>query len=324
MRAASMKRVIEPVADAFADDVLRGLTSPRKTLPARYLYDTLGSALFDAICHLPWYEVTRAEHRLLAAHARDISLAADPDLLVELGPGSGEKLVALTRGLAHPRTLRQVHLVDVSHDALRAASRAVSQTGDWRVTTDTAAYEDGVQGLARIRPFGSRMLLLFLGSNIGNFDPPVAASILRRISGAMEPHDAFLLGADLVKPIERLRLAYDDPLGVTAAFNKNLLVRINRELDANFPIDAFDHRIEWDADHSRVEMHLVSRHTQSVTIDHLNLDLRFEAGETIWTESSYKYQLHDLQAMGADAGLRINHQWVDAAGQFALTLFVPA
>jgi len=164
------------------------------------------------------------------------------------------------------------------------------------------------------------MLALFLGSNIGNFDPPGADEFLRTIRRALEPGDALLIGADLVKPERDLLLAYDDPLGVTAAFNRNLLVRVNRELDADFDLDAFEHRAIWNAGESRVEMHLVSRRSQHVRIQASGLDLLLQAGETIWTESSYKYRAPEIVEMLRGAGFREIDQWVDAPDAFALTL----
>jgi len=162
--------------------------------------------------------------------------------------------------------------------------------------------------------------VLFLGSNIGNFDRPVAASLLRSIRHAVQPGSALLLGADLVKPRQTLVLAYDDPLGVTSAFNKNLLVRINRELGADFDLSAFEHRAIWNDAEQRVEMHLVSLHAQDVRLAG-GVRIRFEAGETIWTESSYKYTEHSIADLGSRTGFTVTTQWIDPAAGFALTLF---
>jgi uncharacterized SAM-dependent methyltransferase len=169
-------------------------------------------------------------------------------------------------------------------------------------------------------PTGGPTLVLCLGSNIGNYDPAAADALLRRVRQATHRGDALLLGADLVKPVDALLRAYDDPLGVTAAFNRNLLVRINRELGADFALDAFDHRVRWDPRGRRMEMHLVCRSPQRVRVPGADLDLHFTAGETIWTESSHKYELGDIESLLARAGFTIRSQWVDRPTRFALTL----
>jgi len=302
---------------AFADDVAYYLRLDPKQLPSRYFYDPLGSALFEAICHLPWYWITRAEQRLLAAHASEIlQRVSSLSTIVELGPGSGEKVSQLVRA-ARSTASMTVHLVDVSSAALDLATRTLNAY-DVKVERHQASYEAGLETLSRHH--GGRTLVLFLGSNVGNFDPPGAAEFLRTIRRALRPDDALLIGADLLKPERDLLLAYDDPLGVTAAFNRNLLVRVNRELDADFDIDAFDHRAIWNAAESRVEMHLVSTRSQRVRIEASRLDLRLEDGETIWTESSYKYRAEAIVAMLGRAGFRKVDQWVDECDAFALTL----
>jgi len=302
---------------AFADDVAYYLRLDPKQLPSRYFYDPLGSALFEAICHLPWYSITRAEQRLLATHAAEIlERVSSLSTIVELGPGSGEKVSLLVRAAPSTASLI-VHLVDVSPAALDLATRTLNAY-DVKVERHQASYEAGLEALSRHH--GRRTLVLFLGSNVGNFDPPGAAEFLRTIRRALRPDDALLIGADLLKPERDLLLAYDDPLGVTAAFNRNLLVRVNRELDADFDIDAFEHRAIWNSAESRVEMHLVSTRTQRVRIASSGLDLSLDAGETIWTESSYKYRAEEIVAMLRPAGFREIDQWIDPPGAFALTL----
>ena len=254
-------------ARAFADDVQYYLSLQPRQLPSRHLYDALGSALFEAICRLPWYRITRAETRLLAAHGRRIFRHLDPlSTIAELGPGSGEKLVTLiAAGRSRPAPL-EVHLVDVSAAALNSASRVLGLVDAVDVVAHHTTYEAGlVEVSARTRASG-RMLVLFLGSNIGNFDRPGADAFLRGIRSALVPGEAFLIGADLVKEERDLLTAYDDPLGVTAAFNRNILLRINRELGGDFDLDAFAHRAIWNAAESRVEMHLVSRKSQRITV----------------------------------------------------------
>jgi len=316
--------------DSLAGDVHYYLTLTPRQLPSRYFYDALGSALFEAICELPWYRITRTERALLARHARDIFAHADPlSTLVELGPGSGDKLAALVgAGGARARRLI-VHLVDVSAAALDLAGRTLAalDDADLVVVPHQATYESGlVEAMAQRVPArpepgrGARALALFLGSNIGNFDPPGADAFLLGVRAALAGGDSLLVGTDLVKPEADLLLAYDDPLGVTAAFNRNLLVRINRELGADFDVNAFGHRALWNAAESRVEMHLVAERAQQVRIPGAALEVAFEEGESIWTESSYKYRPAQVTQMLVRAGFRLVEQWVDEADGFALTL----
>jgi dimethylhistidine N-methyltransferase len=317
MARSSVSRPVRADRGQFVEDVAYYLSLTPRQLPSRYLYDDLGSALFEAICRLPWYPIARAERKLLRLHAHEIfARVNDVSTLVELGPGNGDKLVMLLgAGGRGPMT---AHLVDVSQHALDAATSALSGHADLAVVPHRATYEVGLAEAARVRRSGGRSLVLFLGSNIGNFDPPGVAAFLHGVRAAVTRGDALLLGVDLVKPARELRLAYDDPLGVTAAFNKNLLVRANRELGADFDLDGFTHRAVWTAEHSRIEMHLVSTHPQKVYVPAARLSLTFEAGETIWTESSYKYRRANVQTLLARAGFAVLDQW--AADGFALTL----
>ena len=292
--------------------------NPRQ-LPSRFLYDTLGSALFDAICHLPWYRITRAELRLLQQHAATIGQVFRGGRVVELGCGNGEKLAAL---LTHSRVPGvHAHLIDLSEAALARSLQTLAEIEhqDIRVTTHQATYEDGL--LALPIDHGHPTLVAFLGSNIGNFDPPGAAAFLGLIRAALHPRDSLLLGVDLVKPERELLLAYDDPLGLTAAFNKNLLLRINTELNADFELDRFAHRAVWNDDASRVEMHLVSLAAQEVHVAESELRFNLEPGETIWTESSYKYETRGIRELVEPAGFVQRNQWTDEHARFALTLF---
>ena len=312
---------VDASPQAFAEQVRYYLTQSPRQLPSRYLYDALGSALFDAICELPWYAVTRGEMRLLRAHAREILDAMHPRTrIIELGAGNGRKLEMLLASALPAAHVQEVHLIDVSPQALRTASDALNGFGHVRVHRHQATYEAGLQRLATGPRSTERSLLLFLGSNIGNFDPPAANALLLQIRAALQPGDGFLIGADLVKPEQALLLAYDDPLQVTAAFNRNLLVRINRELDANFDLKGFGHRAVWNRHESRVEMHLVSTRPQFVVIPAAHLSLQFEPGETIWTESSYKYEPQTLIGQLLAAGFGLQKQWVDQQARFALTL----
>ena len=308
-------------AAQFAADVQYYLTQDPRQLPSRYLYDALGSALFDAICRLPWYGITRAERRLLERHGDEVFRRVPKvSTIVELGSGNGEKLRVLIDAADREARINTVHLVDVSASALESSAAALASLEQIEVRTHQATYEAGLSEVAQQRQSTDRMLALFLGSNIGNFDPPGADAFLRWVRGHLRVRDALLIGADLVKSEQDLRLAYDDPLGVTAAFDRNLLVRINRELGGNFKIDQFDHEAVWNAASSRVEMHLVARDAQQVRIDAAGITLSMARGERIWTESSYKYRPNDIVEMLRTAGFRLAAQWIDPADQFALTL----
>ena len=315
--------------DSLAGDIQYYLTLTPRQLPSRYFYDPLGSALFEAICELPWYRITKAERALLERHAREIFARVDPlSTLVELGPGSGDKLAALVTGGGAPAHRLTVHLVDVSAAALDLARRTLAALdADLVIAPHQATYESGlVEAMGESRTSG-RALTLFLGSNIGNFDPPGADAFLLEVRASLATGDALLVGTDLVKPEEELLLAYDDPLGVTAAFNRNLLVRLNRELGASFDLDAFAHVAVWNAGERRVEMHLESLRDQRVRVapstgsGQAAWCVDFAAGERIWTESSYKYDADQVVAMGARAGFATAAQWIESDARFALTLF---
>jgi dimethylhistidine N-methyltransferase len=302
---------------AFAGDVAYSLTQAPRQLPSRYLYDELGSSLFEAICRLPWYRVAKTEQSLLKAHADAIFSRLQPlSTVVELGPGSGEKLVTLMA--ASPERDVTVHLVDVSRAALDTAGTALAAQSTLPVVAHQATYEEGLSAIGQSGDATGHPLVVFLGSNIGNFDPPGTDALLRSVRAALGDGGALLLGTDLVKPEPELLLAYDDPLGVTAAFNLNLLVRVNRELDGDFDVKAFSHCAVWNAQESRVEMHLVSRSRQRVRVRAASIDITFDAGESIWTESSYKYRIDDIAPMLDRAGFRVTGQWQEDG--FAVTL----
>lgn len=315
---------VTSLSSTFASEVRRDLQLTPKQLQSKYLYDPLGSSLFEAICRLPWYRITRAENRLLISHAAEIvaALGPDPATLVELGPGSGEKLAVLAEALQVADTSASVHIIDISSQALEQTEQRLTRHQHVSVVGHQSTYEVGLRRAARARRGAGPMLVLLLGSNIGNFDTPAALEFLRRIRDVLQPGDLLLLGADLVKPEPELQRAYDDPLGVTAAFNKNLLVRINRELGGTFSLDTFDHRAVWNADEQRIEMHLVSRATQIVRVEAAGLSVHFGRGEHIWTESSYKYEPDEIEHMGMECGFALRDQWIDADARFALSLMV--
>jgi len=302
---------------SFADEVRRHLQLTPRQLPSRYLYDPLGSALFDAICELPWYGITRAESRLLSNHRGEIfARVAGLGRIVELGPGDGRKLQTLLEGTAEPLI---AHLIDVSAGALARAVHTLSDSANVTVVSHEASFEDGLEDVARLPPDGMQ-LVLFLGSNLGNFDPAAAAQLLRRIRASLEHGGALLIGVDLVKPERDLLLAYDDPLGVSAAFNLNILHRVNAELGGDFDLRAFRHRAVWNPACSRMEMFAVSTGAQRVRISAIDLNIDLEDGEAIWTESSYKYTAEGLIRQLEDAGFDPAAQWIDREDAFALTL----
>jgi L-histidine N-alpha-methyltransferase len=322
--APQLEAPASPSVAQFASDVARDLALVPKRLQPKYLYDDLGSSLFGAICHLPWYRITRAETRLLRERRAAIAAAAGERVrIIELGCGTGEKLQVLTEGFVQCGNRAEVHLVDVSRLALDQTSHALAGAR-LPVVCHQATYEEGVVRAARGRAADEAMLVLFLGSNIGNFDPPAAIELLRGVRAPLTPGDRLLLGVDLVKPACDLQLAYDDPLGVTAAFNKNLLVRMNRELDAEFDVSAFEHVVRWNAAQSRVEMHLASTRRQMVRIPAAGITATFFTGETIWTESSYKYEAVQIGAMGALTGFAVQESWIDQEARFALALLEAA
>jgi len=308
----------------FAREVRRDLALVPKQLQSKYLYDALGSSLFEAICRLPWYRITRAEYRLLVAHVAEIvaQLGDDRSTIVELGCGSGEKLAVLAEALQRSGGSARVHLIDVSSQALEQTEQRLTRLQHVSVVGHQSTYEVGLRRAADARAGDGPMVVLLLGSNIGNFDAPAALAFLRRIRRVLRPGDLLLLGADLVKPVRDLQLAYDDPLGVTAAFNKNLLVRINQELGGTFDLAAFDHRAAWNRDEQRIEMHLVSRTAQTATIAAAGTSVSFLPGEHIWTESSYKYEPDQIERMGLETGFALRDQWIDEDARFALSLMI--
>jgi L-histidine Nalpha-methyltransferase len=297
----------------FAQLVRAGLTRDgQKTLPTKYLYDALGSALFDAITLVPEYGLTRAEFRLLGTHAADIAEACGPETtqIAELGGGYGTKARLLLGALGASTAYRPI---DVSRAALDTCSKELCA---WQVEPVEADYLKGLATVSRTRREGS-MLVLFLGSNIGNFVRDCIPEFLAGVRATMSRGDSLLIGADLIKPVPQLIEAYDDPAGVNAAFNKNLLARLNKELEADFDLRCFDHEIRWNADTRAIEMHLRARSDQYVSVRACNLRVTFRAGETIHTESSHKFTPDELIADAAGAGFTIIDTWQDRTWPFA-------
>ena len=305
---------------AFASELAETLAREPRQIPSKYFYDELGSALFEAITRLPWYRITRAETAMLARYACDIFRPLrGPATLAELGCGSGDKIAVLVGAAGEPFPL--IQLIDISQAALDMARYRLQAIGVRDVIAHHAAYEQGLMRAIERRPPEAALVVLFLGSNIGNFAPSAARDLLARIRRSLRRGDALLLGADLVKPERELLLAYDDPLQVTAAFNRNVLRRINDELGADFDLAAFSHRAAWNAAAQRVEAYLVSAREQHVSIPGAGLELDLREGEAIWTESSYKYEPGQVMAEGLAAGFSGGEQWMDQDAKFALTRF---
>ncbi|MBZ5534641.1 MAG: L-histidine N(alpha)-methyltransferase [Acidobacteriia bacterium] len=307
----------------FAADVRVGLSKPgQKELPSKYLYDEVGSALFEVISALPEYGLTRADERLLRRHADAmVNRLSLPALVTELGSGSGKKTRWILEALSR-RQATAYYPIEISPSALARCRQELSQINAVSIVGVERPYLDGLLEVAARRGPAEHLLVLFLGSTIGNFDREPGLQFLKQIRGILTPGDGLLLGTDLEKPSPQLILAYDDPLGVTAAFNLNLLARINRELDANFILAQFQHEARYLAAHQRIEMHLRSRVPQTVAIPRANFEVRFEADETIWTESCHKYTTDDVLSMAGRCGFECEGQWVDTEWPFAESLFV--
>lgn len=312
-------RRLRAAASTFAEDVREGLLAVPRRLPAKYLYDALGSLLFDAITALPEYYLTRAEREILDRESDAVIAAAGtPDEVVELGGGSGAKTQVLIEAALRAAPAVLLHAVDIAGDALEAAAqRMVERHPRLTVVGYAGDYEAGLEAL---RLDGRRALMLFLGSNIGNLDPRDAHALMLQMRAALRPGDALLLGTDLRKDPAVLEAAYDDALGVTAAFERNILVRINRELGGTFDLARFRHVASYDVESGCVSSHLVCLRSQEVRIEALDLRLRIQAGETIHTENSYKYGEAEIDGMAAAGGFDRIASWYDAAHSFALTL----
>ena len=307
----------------FASDVHAGLTRPgQKELPSKYLYDDVGSALFEVISHLPQYGLTRADERLLRRHAKEIvDRIPGPVSVAELGSGSGRK----TRWLLEAFCRRQhtsYYPVEISHSALVMCERELSDIDSISIVGFEREYLDGLLEVAAYRRTGHRLLVLFLGSTIGNFDRDAAVKFLAEVRCILLPGDCLLLGTDLEKPSSQLLGAYDDELGVTAAFNLNLLARVNRELGADFDLAKFMHLARINHEARSVEMHLESKRRQTVSIPAAEVVVEFQEGETIWTESSHKYSAEEIFQTALDSGFRCDVQWIDEQWPFAENLLV--
>jgi L-histidine Nalpha-methyltransferase len=316
--ALSLRHVSE-----FAADVREGLTKPgQRELPSKYLYDEVGSALFETICVLPEYGLTRADARLLEKHAREIvARLPSPVRVAELGSGSGKKTRWILEALSR-RQRTYYYPIEISPHALAACEKELGQIDLVSLVGYEQPYLEGLRAVAEGRGASDHLLVLFLGSTIGNFDRDAGDAFLREMRATLRPSDALLLGTDLEKGVELQLLAYDDPAGVTAAFNLNLLARINRELGADFDLSCFRHEARWNHTDRRIEMHLRSTCRQTVQIRAAGLRLILDEDETIWTESSHKYKAEEIPGMAARTGFRCDAQWIDAEWPFAQNLLI--
>jgi L-histidine Nalpha-methyltransferase len=310
---------------ALIESVQAGLSNPiQKELQCKYFYDAVGSALFETICALPEYGLARAGERLVQKYAGDLVRQLPlPVMLAELGSGSGKKV----RWILEELSLKQYTVycpIEISPSALAQCKIALQDLKTVTVLGYEKEYMDGMREMAAQRPSDSHLLVLFLGSSIGNFDRASGILFLRQIRGFLNPGDTFLLGADLIKPVHLMLQAYDDPIGVTSAFNLNLLARLNRELDANFILSQFKHEARFNGKERRIEMHLRSLKDQVVRIPKAGFDVFFKKDETIWTESSYKYTIEEVAEMASQAGFSCGAQWVDQEWPFAQNLLIAA
>jgi L-histidine Nalpha-methyltransferase len=306
----------------FARQVRDGLIrAGQKELPSKYLYDDIGSALFELICKLPEYGLTRAEERILSRHASDIvDRLPKPIAVAELGSGTGKKTRLLLEALCRRHTI-SYYPIEISSAALASCERELCDMRSLTIVGLEREYLDGLLEVAARRAEGQRLLVLFLGSTIGNFGDDASTKFLKQLRDILWDGDFLLLGADLQKPVDSLLAAYDDPLGITAAFNRNLLVRVNRELGADFALDQFAHHLIFDEQTHSIEMHLRARSQQIVSIPSADIAVKFARDETIWTETCHKFSLPELQRIARDAGFHPAGHWLDADWPFTEQLW---
>jgi L-histidine N-alpha-methyltransferase len=305
----------------FVSDVRADLSKPQKEMHSKYLYDELGSVLFEAITHLPEYGLTRADERLLLRYARDIAeLIPESSTVIELGSGTGRKTRNILNAIKRADRVPRYFPIDVSREALSRCQSDLNGIADVRPLQ--YSYLDGIARAAIHSGPRQPWLVLFLGSTIGNFEPSRALEFLRDLREWLLPGDTLLIGADLVKDRDRMLLAYNDPTGVTAAFNLNLLGRINRELGADFDLKKFQHEARWNQSERRIEMHLRSLSNQSVFIAEAEFTVPFRACETIWTESSHKFQPEEMLEIARQSGFQVRGQWIDEEWPFVESLWI--
>ena len=306
----------------FAQDVAAGLSATPKRISSKYLYDEVGSALFDTITVLPEYYLTRAETEILREWGWQMVRVLDAPIdFLELGSGSAVKTRLLIEEALRVQGRLRYSPIDISTEALRASSQAlVDAYSGLSVRAYAGDYFDVLA--SRALRFDRRVLAMFMGSNIGNYEPGQAAAVLSLLRDALRPGDGLLIGTDLKKDPSVIELAYDDPAGVTAAFNRNLLARMNRELGANFDVKSFDYRVHYDETRGAVDAYLESRNAVKVRVRQLKLDLKFAAGERIHTESAYKFAQSDVAKLAAASGFKVASSWSDRRRRFSVSLLV--
>ncbi len=325
MNTATLPQLPAAACTAMGSEVYRGLSARPKTLSPWLFYDAEGSRLFEEITELEEYYVTRTERDIFHAHAHEILQAAGAGLqssqklsIIELGAGTATKTGILLAAAVQQQKAVTYYAIDVSGTALEEAKQNIEQTiPGVSVETRVADYTDG---LGAIDADETRKLVLYIGSSIGNFEPSAAMEVLRGVRAQLRPGDRLLLGADMAKDLPTLLAAYDDARGVTAAFNRNVLLRINRELGANFHPQCFRHKVRWNGEDSRIEMHLESLIRQTVEIPALDLEISFKRGETIHTENSYKFIPEVLQQFMVRSGFRVQNRWMDSKKWFSVVL----
>ncbi|HET9399557.1 MAG TPA: L-histidine N(alpha)-methyltransferase [Candidatus Acidoferrales bacterium] len=319
-----LQREFSPESE-FAVDVRAGLSQQaQKEIPSKYLYDGLGSALFEAICFLPEYGLHRAGARLMCRHSSEIARRMrSATMVAELGSGTGDNVRKLLESLASADPI-DYFPIDISAHALTRCRQELGAIEGVRFNPVQSAYLEGLEEVSRLRGDAGKLIVLFLGSTIGNIDRHEAARFCSQIRRHLRYGDGFVLAADLEKPISQLISAYDDSVGVTAAFNLNVLARINRELGANFDLQQFAHEARWNSADRRIEMHLTSQRDQVVMIPAANIKVSFRAGETIRTESCHKFNRPEVVEMAHRAGFRCEALWIDPEWPFAQFLFSAA
>jgi dimethylhistidine N-methyltransferase len=311
--------VQQPKLSPIAEDVLQGLTKVPKTLSPHLFYDAAGSELFERITELSEYYPTATERAILRQYAPEIvRQTGDCQVVVELGAGSAAKTTLVLNAFVQTHKPITYYPVDVSAAALDFCSERMRE--ELPSVNVVPKVLDFTRGVPQFRQIAGRKLFLFIGSSIGNFEPLEAGLFLKQVRSSMNPGDALLLGTDMRKPPSVLIPAYDDSEGVTAAFNKNVLTHINRELNADFNLDDFAHRVVWNDELSRIEMHLESLRDQIVNVDALGLSLELRQGETIHTENSYKFTMPMIEAIAGNGGFSIEHTWTDPKRWFTVHL----
>ena len=318
--------------NSFAQDVFTGLSANPKTLLPKYFYDELGSYLFEAICCLPEYYVTRDEREILQNSAGEIidgCQVLQQCNLVELGSGSSDKTRYLIEALLERQTFLHYLPIDISLSSLeQSAEKLLHIYPELRITSYATDYFTALRSIAQDELLQcreeQRNIVLFLGSSIGNLGPEESKVLLSEVRKVLHPGDCFLIGADLKKTLDILLPAYNDALGVTASFNLNLLVRINQELGGDFDLAKFVHRSIYNERLNRIEMHLISLQNQEVNIEDINLNVQFEEGESIHTENSYKFDVSTLSELAESTGYKLTKTWLDSHQRFSLNCFAVA